>query len=186
MKETMNALVNLTVCPRYKNAEAFCEKCSYKNCDGVCYEKLVSDSSKVLMKHFTEQHVDEACEQVTESITPNYKNAISDILREIGVPANVLGYGYLREAVTLAITHSKEAHDVTKWLYITVADKFGTTGSRTERAIRHAVELAFERCDYDVLVKYFGNTISIKSGKLKNSEFIFGVADYIKLKYSIE
>ena len=186
MKETMNALVNITICPRSNGTETFCVKCSYKNCGDLCYERLIADSTKVLMRHFTDQHAAETHEQPVETDVINYKVAISDILRELGTPANILGYGYLREAVKLAITNGYDAHDVTKWLYPTVASKFNTTASRVERAIRHAVEMTFERGDYEVIVKYFGNTINANSGKLKNTEVIFGIADYIKLKYSIE
>lgn len=176
--KTMNALVNITVCPRCPGTDDVCTKCSYKN-RAKCYESLTADSSSVLREHFIKQNT-------IEKAPLNYNVIISDILRDIGIPANVLGYEYLREAVIAAITNRKDAMQTTKWLYPTVAKKFDTTGPRVERAMRHAVEVAFDRANYDALVRYFGNTVNAKTGRLTNTEFIFGIADYIKLKYPAE
>ncbi|MBR2101018.1 MAG: sporulation initiation factor Spo0A C-terminal domain-containing protein [Eubacterium sp.] len=106
---------------------------------------------------------------------------ISDIMRQIGVPAHIKGYQYLRKAIMLCITDSEMLSSVTKVLYPTVAKEFGTTASRVERAIRHAIEVAWDRGDVDVLSSFFGYTIQAQRGKPTNSEFIAMIADKIKL-----
>ena len=109
--------------------------------------------------------------------------AVSDIIHEIGVPAHVKGYKYLREAITMAVLDMDVMGAVTKVLYPEVAQTFHTTPSRVERAIRHAIELAWERGDLDILQKYFGYTVSNSKGKPTNSEFIAMIADRLRLRY---
>lgn len=111
---------------------------------------------------------------------------ISDILREIGVPAHIKGYQYLRYAIELCINDSEMLESVTKLLYPSVAKKYHTTSSRVERAIRHAIEVAWDRGDVDVLSSYFGYTIQSNRGKPTNSEFIAMISDRINLSYSNE
>lgn len=106
---------------------------------------------------------------------------ISDIMRQIGVPAHIKGYQYLRASIMLCVADSEMISSVTKILYPTVAKKFSTTPSRVERAIRHAIEVAWDRGDVDVLSSYFGYTIQSQRGKPTNSEFIAMIADKIKL-----
>ena len=106
---------------------------------------------------------------------------ISDIMRQIGVPAHIKGYQYLRKAIVLCVNDSEMLGSVTKILYPTVAKEFGTTASRVERAIRHAIEVAWDRGDVDVLSSFFGYTIQAQRGKPTNSEFIAMIADKIKL-----
>ena len=109
---------------------------------------------------------------------------ISDILREIGVPAHIKGYQYLRYAIELCINDGEMLESVTKLLYPTVAKKFHTTSSRVERAIRHAIEVAWDRGDVDVLSSYFGYTIQSNRGKPTNSEFIAMISDRISLSFN--
>lgn len=106
---------------------------------------------------------------------------ISDIMRQIGVPAHIKGYHYLRTAIKLSIDDSDMLGSVTKILYPTVAKMYKTTSSRVERAIRHAIEVAWDRGDVDVLSSYFGYTIQSQRGKPTNSEFIAMIADKLKL-----
>lgn len=106
---------------------------------------------------------------------------ISDIMRQIGVPAHIKGYHYLRTAIKLSIENSEMLGSVTKLLYPTVAKIYNTTSSRVERAIRHAIEVAWDRGDIDVLNSYFGYTIQSQRGKPTNSEFIAMIADKLKL-----
>lgn len=106
---------------------------------------------------------------------------ISDIMHQIGVPAHIKGYLYLRTAIMLCIGDSEMLGSVTKILYPTVAKKYNTTSSRVERAIRHAIEVAWGRGDVDVLSSYFGYTIQAQRGKPTNSEFIAMISDKIKL-----
>lgn len=185
MNEVMNAIVNLTVCPKRNGSKECCSKCFYRAFTETCHEHLAKSSLKVLEEHFMRQEPYIPHEPVKIS-TPNYRMILSDIFRDIGIPANILGYEYLRRAVILTIYDYEHAQQATKWLYPTIAAEFNTTAARVERGIRHAITVAFEHGDYDALIDYFGNTINIKSGKLKNTEFIFGIADHIKLKYSIE
>ncbi len=106
---------------------------------------------------------------------------ISDIMRQIGVPAHIKGYQYLRTAIRLCVNDSEMLGSVTKLLYPTVAKMYNTTSSRVERAIRHAIEVAWDRGDVDVLSSYFGYTIQSQRGKPTNSEFIAMIADKLKL-----
>lgn len=110
---------------------------------------------------------------------------ISDIMRQIGVPAHIKGYQYLREAIALSIKDPDLMHSVTKILYPTVAKNNKTTASRVERAIRHAIEVAWDRGDVDVLSSYFGYTIQNTRGKPTNSEFIAMISDKLRLKLRV-
>lgn len=110
---------------------------------------------------------------------------ISDIMRQIGVPAHIKGYQYLRESIALSIKDPELMHAVTKVLYPTVAKNNKTTASRVERAIRHAIEVAWDRGDVDVLSSYFGYTIQNSRGKPTNSEFIAMISDKLRLKMRI-
>lgn len=110
---------------------------------------------------------------------------VTNIFHQIGVPAHIKGYHYLREAIMLAIDDIDIINAVTKQLYPTVAQKFGTTPSRVERAIRHAIEVAWDRGDVDVLNSYFGYTIHNSRGKPTNSEFIALIADKLRLQLHI-
>ena len=101
---------------------------------------------------------------------------------EIGVPAHIKGYQYLREAIIMTVEDMDVINAVTKVLYPEVARKFGTTASRVERAIRHAIEVAWDRGDLDTLQKYFGFTVSNSKGKPTNSEFIAMIADRLVLQ----
>ena len=107
---------------------------------------------------------------------------ISDIMHQVGVPAHIKGYQYLREAIILSIEDTEMISSVTKVLYPTVAKTFKTTPSRVERAIRHAIEVAWDRGDVDVLSSYFGYTIQNQRGKPTNSEFIAMISDKLRLK----
>lgn len=106
---------------------------------------------------------------------------ISDIMRQIGVPAHIKGYQYLRTAIKLSVNDPQMLGSVTKILYPTVAKMYNTTPSRVERAIRHAIEVAWDRGDVDVLSSYFGYTIQSQRGKPTNSEFVAMIADKLKL-----
>lgn len=107
---------------------------------------------------------------------------VTDIIHQIGVPAHIKGYKYLREAIILAINDADIINSVTKQLYPTVAKNNQTTSSRVERAIRHAIEVAWDRGDVDVLNSYFGYTIHTSRGKPTNSEFIAMIADKLRLR----
>ena len=110
---------------------------------------------------------------------------VTKIIHQIGVPAHIKGYQYLRTAILLTIGDSDIINSVTKVLYPSVAKKYATTTSRVERAIRHAIEVAWDRGDVDTLNSYFGYTIQNSRGKPTNSEFIAMIADNLRLKYKL-
>ena len=110
---------------------------------------------------------------------------VTGIIHKIGVPAHIKGYQYLRTAIIMTIEDSDLINAVTKVLYPTVAKKYQTTSSRVERAIRHAIEVAWDRGDLDTLNSYFGYTIQNDRGKPTNSEFIAMIADNLRLRNKI-
>lgn len=107
---------------------------------------------------------------------------ITEILHQIGVPAHIKGYQYVREAIRLTVENPEMLNSVTKILYPTVAKNFKSTPSRVERAIRHAIEVAWDRGDVEILNSYFGYTIQSQRGKPTNSEFVAMISDKIRLK----
>lgn len=117
-----------------------------------------------------------------ESGSGTLKNMVTSIIHEIGVPAHIKGYQYLREAIIIAVDDMDVINAVTKVLYPEVAKRFATTPSRVERAIRHAIEVAWDRGDLETLQKYFGYTVSNAKGKPTNSEFIAMIADRLVLE----
>ena len=121
--------------------------------------------------------------RVRDRQPPNLDIIVTDIIHRIGVPAHIKGYHYLREAIILSVGDKEMLESVTKLLYPAVAKKFSTTPSRVERAIRHAIEIAWDRGDLDVLNGFFGYTVSTGKGKPTNSEFIALITDKICLKY---
>ncbi len=115
----------------------------------------------------------------------NLEAQVTKIIHQIGVPAHIKGYQYLRTAIIMAIKDNEVINSVTKILYPTVAKQYGTTSSRVERAIRHAIEVAWDRGDLDVLNSFFGYTVQNSRGKPTNSEFIAMIADNLRLKYKM-
>ena len=113
---------------------------------------------------------------------PTLEAQVTAIIHEVGVPAHIKGYQYLREAIMIAVEDMDVINAVTKVLYPEVAKRFGTTASRVERAIRHAIEVAWDRGDLETLQKYFGYTVSNAKGKPTNSEFIAMIADRLQLE----
>ena len=107
---------------------------------------------------------------------------VTEILHQIGVPAHIKGYQFLRDAILLTMTDPEYINAVTKRLYPQIAKQNVTTASRVERAIRHAIEVAWDRGDLDTLQKYFGFTVSNAKGKPTNSEFIAMIADRLVLQ----
>jgi two-component system response regulator (stage 0 sporulation protein A) len=121
-------------------------------------------------------------DKIQYSSTQDTEIIVSNIFHQIGVPAHIKGYHYLREAIMLAIKDMDIINSITKQLYPSVAKKYNTTSSRVERAIRHAIEVAWGRGDIDILNSYFGYTINVNRGKPTNSEFIAMIADKLRLQ----
>lgn len=122
---------------------------------------------------------------ISESIEPNpdINTEISRILHEIGVPAHIRGYQYIRESILLVYNNIEILNSITKGLYPSIALKFKTTASRVERAIRHAIEVAWMRGNIDIISEIFSYTISYNKSKPTNSEFIAMIADKLRLKH---
>lgn len=121
--------------------------------------------------------------QALSAVNPdNLEAIITDVIHEIGVPAHIKGYNYLREAISLCIQDKEFINSITKLLYPTVARSYQTTSSRVERAIRHAIEVAWSRGREEILNGIFGYTIDTNKGKPTNGEFIAMISDSIRLK----
>ncbi len=119
----------------------------------------------------------------SRSRTPGLEELVTSIIHEVGVPAHIKGYQYLREAIMMSVEDVEMLGSITKVLYPTIAKKYQTTPSRVERAIRHAIEVAWSRGRMETLDALFGYTINTGKGKPTNSEFIALIADKIRLQY---
>ena len=120
--------------------------------------------------------------QPSSDAAPDIETQITRVIHQIGVPAHIKGYQYLRTAIMMTVTDADVINSVTKILYPSVAKKYATTSSRVERAIRHAIEVAWDRGDVETLNSYFGYTIQNSRGKPTNSEFIAMIADNLRLQ----
>ena len=154
------------------------------------HTQLMSRSAQLgadyfLMKPCRASSVVERIRQLTaqqQFSRSSLETQVTVIIHQIGVPAHIKGYQYLREAILIAVEDMDVINAVTKVLYPEVAKRFGTTSSRVERAIRHAIEVAWDRGDLETLQRYFGYTVSTSKGKPTNSEFIAMIADRLQLQ----
>ena len=161
----------------------------------VFIEATNAGASMCIMKPFDYsslcEHIDtvyRARENAVPTSKPNREDIetqVTKVIHQIGVPAHIKGYQYLRTAILMTISDNEIINSVTKILYPSVAKKYQTTTSRVERAIRHAIEVAWDRGDVDTLNSYFGYTIQNNRGKPTNSEFIAMIADNMRLKYKL-
>ena len=138
----------------------------------------VPSKEKKEINPFTIQNVEK--KEVKEK---DLEKDVTEMIHEIGVPAHIKGYHYLREAIMMCVEDVDMLNSITKVLYPTIADNFKTTPSRVERAIRHAIEVAWSRGKMETLDSLFGYTINLGKGKPTNSEFIALIADKIRLRY---
>ena len=122
-------------------------------------------------------------EENDKKLSYNLERDVTDMIHEIGVPAHIKGYQYLREAIMMSVEEPDMLGSITKVLYPTIAKNNQTTASRVERAIRHAIEVAWNRGRMETLDAMFGYTINTGKGKPTNSEFIALIADKIRLQY---
>ena len=116
-------------------------------------------------------------------LSNNLQISISKMLHELGMPSHIKGYQYIREAISMVYDNPEIVGGITKELYPTLAGKFDTTVSRVERAIRHAIEVSWNRGDWDLMEEVFGHSVDIDKAKPTNSEFIVTVADKLRLEY---
>ena len=145
-------------------------------------DNIFSDESK-LTSQMSEK--DETKLMSLNNPTFDLEIEITEIIREVGIPPHLKGYVFLREAITMVVNEIKLLSSVTKELYPRIGVKFNTTPSRVERAIRHSIEVAFNKGQVDTITKLFGYTINSKKGKPTNAEFIAMVADKLRLKNKI-
>ena len=158
-----------------------------------CNDRVVNEAGELGVAYFLPKPVEinallERMESIFEApAAPEnrggmLKNLVTEVIHEIGVPAHIKGYQYLREAIMIAVEDMDVINAVTKVLYPEVAKRYGTTASRVERAIRHAIEVAWDRGDLETLQKYFGYTVNGAKGKPTNSEFVAMIADRLVLE----
>lgn len=150
----------------------------------VDYE-LMCDRIDTILKNRTSSTAALKEPERENNLPLDIETQVTRIIHQIGVPAHIKGYQYLRTAILMTISDNDVINSVTKILYPSVAKKYQTTTSRVERAIRHAIEVAWDRGDVDTLNSYFGYTIQNSRGKPTNSEFIAMIADNLRLKYKI-
>lgn len=134
-------------------------------------------------RNFAEVRKVNAYESKNEYMERNLETDVTNIIHEIGVPAHIKGYQYLRDSIIMSVNDMEMLNSITKILYPTIAKKHQTTPSRVERAIRHAIEVAWSRGKMDTIDELFGYTVSNGKGKPTNSEFIALIADKIRLEY---
>ena len=160
-------------------------------------ESMLAGASYFVLKPFSYRHLAERITSITSTNKVIYGNScnktrlygaeknmvskVTEVLLKLGVPAHIKGYQYLRESILISTEIPDIINAVTKELYPSVAKKFMTTSSRVERAIRHAIEVAWDRGDIDTLNSYFGYTVQTSRGKPTNSEFIAMIADRLRL-----
>lgn len=167
---------------------------SVVNNQNVFFEATESGAEYCMLKPLNYQNLNERIMRImarkksartAASGTPNLGNdlesQVTKVIHQIGVPAHIKGYQYLRTAIIMTINDNDVINSVTKILYPSVAKQYQTTSSRVERAIRHAIEVAWDRGDIDTLNSYFGYTIQNNRGKPTNSEFIAMIADNLRL-----
>ena len=170
----------IVICP-YRNAYIEKQVMSCKNAY-IIIKPFDSEMLISVIRHITPSSV---ADFEDDSDYSHMEMVVTDIIHTIGIPAHIKGYHYLREAIMLAIMDEDMLESVTKLLYPTVAKRFDTSPSRVERAIRHAIETAWDRGDVDVLTKMFGYTVNCGKGKPTNSEFIALITDNLRLRFKI-
>ena len=165
---------------------AFIITSSYDN-EFIENQVMDNGASRFLLKPYD---ADDLCSAINsaigdraDSLSDDMEVVVTDIIHQLGVPAHIKGYHYLRTAILHSIEDKKRLDSVTKLLYPTVASIYDTTSSRVERAIRHAIEIAWDRGNVDTLNSFFGYTVDTGKGKPTNSEFIALITDKLRLRY---
>mgnify|MGYP004613107105 FL=1 len=150
---------------------------------GAAYFMAKPCETESLMERMRQAVREEPAGQEDTSLA--LERMVTSIIHEVGVPAHIKGYQYVREAIVIAVQDMDVINAVTKVLYPEVARRYNTTASRVERAVRHAIETAWDRGDLETLQRYFGYTVNSTKGKPTNSEFIAMIADRIRLQLKI-
>lgn len=170
----MNAVTKLTMCPGNCNPDTpdeICVVCPYRGYHN-CEELLKKEAYALLQEN----------QNAPQFENLNLQTRVTECMHELGIPAHIKGYRYLREAIVLVYNNVDLLSAITKELYPQVAKTFHTTPSCVERAIRHAIELSWERGNVDTIHQWFGYTVNALRGKPSNSEFIALIADKLRLE----
>ena len=154
---------------------------------GADYYVLKPFNMEVLVSRITQLANTISMQQPAATIAHSIKPSpidmqVTNVIREIGIPAHIKGYQYLRDAIMIIIDEVEILGSVTKILYPQIAEKYSTTPSRVERAIRHAIEVAWSRGNMDMINRLFGYTIKLEKGKPTNSEFMAMIADKLRME----
>lgn len=145
------------------------------------YYQPSTNRGSFIVKETKSQYID-IPQQIDKKSEDGLEALVTNIIHEVGVLAHIKGYQYLREAIIMVVNDIEVINQITKSLYPQIAQKFGTTPSRVERAIRHAIEVAWGRGEVDLMENIFGYTVSAAKGKPTNSEFIAMIADKLRLE----
>ena len=154
-----------------------------------CWNMKLGDFIEMISKEVSQKIPAETTARVIQEVAApqpcNMEVEVTELLKRLGVPASLKGYKYLRDAIIFALKETEVLGRVTKILYPEVAKMNGTTSSRAERAIRHAIEVGWDRGNVEFMESLFGYSVNPDSGKPTNSEFITIVADHLKLKHNL-
>ena len=170
------------VMPTFDNGTLECELLA----SGAAYYFLRPFDVAMLVERINQLTSRTSITRAVKRTMPDLEVLVTETIHQVGVPAHIKGYHYLRSAIMMAVENPDIINLVTKQLYPSLAKNFQTTSSRVERAIRHAIEVAWDRGDVDVLTSYFGYTIHNTKGKPTNSEFIALISDKLRLKLKQE
>lgn len=173
----MSAMIKLALCPGECDDSEVCTICPHRG-QSNCVEQMKTEALKLLQEH--------EASKLAQPKSSSLEVRVTEIIHEIGVPAHIKGYQYLRSAIVKSTHNRGLIEAITKELYPSIAKEFSTTPSRVERAIRHAIEVAWDRGDIETLQKWFGWTVSNTKGKPTNSEFIALVSDKLRLEMKKE
>ena len=143
----------------------------------------LSDLESKILEYSSNEYYSGPTKKTIDMYYCNLQMAITKLLHEVGVPSHIKGYTYLREGITLMYNNPSLANAITKELYPEIAKKYDTTSSRVERAIRHAIEISWNRANWELLEEIFGFSVDIDKSKATNSEFMVTIADKLRLEY---
>lgn len=167
------------VATSYNSMEVIREVSEY----GINYYILKPFDVKDLEKRIIAAYTKEYDNKVIDVEYNNIQSSISKILHELGIPSHIKGFQYIRDGINILYEHPDVVGGITKELYPSLADKYDTTVSRVERAIRHAIEVSWNRGSWDLMEEIFGNSVDVDKAKPTNSEFIVTIADKLRLDY---
>ena len=173
-KNELKALIKLALCPGNFELSAHDEVCA------ACPHRGKPECSKQL-RHEALALLGDKLGTVSKAL--DLEERVTEVVHELGIPAHIKGYKYVRFALVEAVERPEILDAITKELYPTVAKEFRTTSSRVERAIRHAIEVAWDRGDLEVLQGYFGNTVDRFKGKPTNSEFLALISERLRMEF---